>query len=93
LLTDGIGVTWITAIDRDAIGIIDDEVIAIIVDVIVVLDEIAHGEIVLARQIVARIARRGGVERADRGVLFRTESVTRGEGAGVATVYSGVHGL
>jgi len=66
-------------------GITDDEVVAIIIDVVVVLNEIAQGEIVLVRQIVTRIARRGGVERADRGVLFRAESVTRGEGAGVAT--------
>ena len=66
-------------------GITDDEVVAIIIDVVVVLNEIAQGEIVLIRQIVACIARRGGVERADRGVLSRAEIVTRGEGAGVAT--------
>jgi hypothetical protein len=59
-------------------GIPDDEVVASIIDVFVVLNEIAQGEIVLIRHIVARIARRGDVERADRGVLSRAEIVTRG---------------
>ena len=73
-------------------GIPDDEVIASIIDVFVVLHEIAQGEIVLVRHIVARIARRGDVERADWGVLFRAEIVTPGESAGVAAYRVGEKG-
>jgi hypothetical protein len=73
-------------------GIPDDEVVASIIDVFVVLNEIAQGEIVLVRHIVARIARRGDVERAHRGVLSRAEIVTRGETAGVAAYRVGEKG-
>jgi hypothetical protein len=67
-----------------AYGMSDGEVGASTVDVVVIVDEIGHGDLPFGRQIIARLTRRGGIERAVRGELPRAQRITRGEGAVVA---------
>jgi len=67
-----------------AYGMSDGEVGASTVDVVVIVDEIGHGDLPFGRQIIARLTRRGGIERAVRSVLPRAQRITRGEGAVVA---------
>lgn len=70
-------------------GISDNKIVAFIVDIVVELNESGLGEVPGAKQPVARCARRSDVLRANRGVLFRAQHITRGEGAFIACSVGG----
>lgn len=76
LLTEPICVTWRASIDRHAVGLSDIKVSTGIIDIVIILYEIARADVPFASQTTACLVRGGGVERAFGGVLSRAHWIT-----------------
>jgi len=89
LLTDCICVSRVTAIDGHAVRLSNNEVSAVVVHVVIVVNEVRRSDIPLGRQPIACCARGGLVERAGRLPALDAQYLVGGEGS--VTAYPRIH--